>query len=373
MDQNNLDSFTTSAVHRSLTPESYGRFSKAIERYETERTWITWKYSIPPREYANNPYILSWWTESHDRMLQDWARKYGRGWQHYYSSEGHQYIREIDQEAFEEWKKHDPLCEEYVWYNVIFNFIAARFVQQKFEDLLPDPFTAFCESCSLEFDSRSIEGALLGYSYDRLCNVCIYKAFVTEGAHDVDRELMEWWIPEISRTLERIISQAIVTQPKSEIPLGSPADPSVSAIALLSIRPNLRRVKEEYGSWLGALTATGVIGEEGVRTSRGTRCLAEDGHVCLSFGEKTIDDLLYRAGIEHTREPMYPNSNFRADFEINGTLVEYFGLSGDEEYDRKIVKKRKIAKEYRVELMEIYPKQLLDPKRLINRLRGLVE
>jgi hypothetical protein len=130
-------------------------------------------------------------------------------------------------------------------------------------------------------------------------------------------------------------------------------------------------VKAAYGNWLSALTAAGVIDETGLRMSRGTRCLAEDGHECSSFGEKTIDDLLHRASIDHSREPHYPGSNYRADFKIQDALVEFFGLAGNAEYDAKSDVKRQLAKEHGITLIEVFPKDLLSPGRLLKRFSAI--
>jgi len=39
-------------------------------------------------------------------------------------------------------------------------------------------------------------------------------------------------------------------------------------------------------------------------------------------------------------------------------FIEYWGLKGQEDYDKKILIKREIAKEYGIPLIEIYPKDL---------------
>jgi hypothetical protein len=98
------------------------------------------------------------------------------------------------------------------------------------------------------------------------------------------------------------------------------------------------------------------------------RSIANDGHVCLSIGEKTIDDLMYAAGIEHTKEPPYPEGRMRADFQVGSSLVEYFGLVGDEVYDAKIDLKRGLAAKHGRALIEVYPADLADATALAARL-----
>ncbi len=109
--------------------------------------------------------------------------------------------------------------------------------------------------------------------------------------------------------------------------------------------------------------------EDGTRrTSRGVQCLANDGHVCFSLGEKTIDDLLYYNGIPHEKEPAYPEGNFRADFAVGGRFIEYFGLAGDPEYDAKTKLKQEICERYGITLVSIYPSDLAATKRLEQKL-----
>jgi hypothetical protein len=104
--------------------------------------------------------------------------------------------------------------------------------------------------------------------------------------------------------------------------------------------------------------------------ARGTRCLSNDGHVCLSIGEKTIDDLMFATGIPHAKEPPYPEGRMRADFKIGTTLVEYFGLAGDAEYDAKIKVKRILAAKHGLSLIEVYPADLADTTELVARLKA---
>lgn len=52
---------------------------------------------------------------------------------------------------------------------------------------------------------------------------------------------------------------------------------------------------------------------------------------------------MYAARIEHTKEPSCPEGRMRADFKVGSTLVEYFGLAGDANYDARIERKRSVA------------------------------
>ncbi|EYR63512.1 hypothetical protein N866_20065 [Actinotalea ferrariae CF5-4] len=118
--------------------------------------------------------------------------------------------------------------------------------------------------------------------------------------------------------------------------------------------------KAAYGSWFQALVASGVLAAGDLRRAVGYRTIAADGHLCLSLGERTIDDWLHTHEIPHTREPSYPGSRYRADWLVNGRLVEYFGLSGVPEYDAKSEAKRLVAGAAGIPLVEITPADLAD-------------
>jgi len=133
--------------------------------------------------------------------------------------------------------------------------------------------------------------------------------------------------------------------------------------------------KDKFGSWLEALIAAGVLSDGCYRTGKGTKCLAKDGHECRSLAERQIDDWLCDEGIPHTIEPFYPyhpelnpNERSKADWEVNGVFIEYWGLAGDKEYDRRMRIKRKLAKESNIVLLEIYPDDLYD---LLSKLEHL--
>ena len=142
----------------------------------------------------------------------------------------------------------------------------------------------------------------------------------------------------------------------------------MTLLPILKGKPTIGRVKELFGSWLNALIQAGILEDGTRRTSRGTQCLARDGHVCLSLGEKTIDDFLYSHEIVHEKEPHYPEGNFRADFLVGGTFIEYFGLKGNPEYDAKTKLKQRICKKHGIQLISIYPSDLVSIKKLEGKL-----
>lgn len=81
----------------------------------------------------------------------------------------------------------------------------------------------------------------------------------------------------------------------------------LAVLQVLQRKPAIQHVRELFGSWLQALVEARVLDEDARRTSRGIQCIAKDGHVCLSLGEKTIDDFLHARGIAHEKEPLPSN------------------------------------------------------------------
>ena len=137
------------------------------------------------------------------------------------------------------------------------------------------------------------------------------------------------------------------------------ADQYVTLVHLWRFQPPRQLVRDVFGSFFAARIESGVIPDAWVRLSRGTRCLARDGHTCLSLGEKTICDWLFDNGVPHRREVPYGNGcNYLADWEIEGQLVEYLGLTGDDRYDSKTQKKIEFADKHGLRLIAIYPQDL---------------
>lgn len=124
-------------------------------------------------------------------------------------------------------------------------------------------------------------------------------------------------------------------------------------------------VKKKFGTWFAGLVATGALPEGVLVTARGIRCLARDGHECHSLDEQRIDDWLSSRGIPHEREPYYPShptlnpaGRRRGDWRVGSTFIEYFGLAGDEQYDRKSGEKIILAAELGLSLIAIMPEDV---------------
>lgn len=133
---------------------------------------------------------------------------------------------------------------------------------------------------------------------------------------------------------------------------------------------------EKFGNWLNCLSQAGVL-ENGYRkTSRGIQCTAKDGHLCLSLGEKTIDDWLSDHKIEHEKEVLYPydeklnpNELSRTDWKVGKVFIEYAGLMNDTEYAKKMEIKKELALKNQIRLIIITSSDLF---RLDEILKDLI-
>ena len=156
--------------------------------------------------------------------------------------------------------------------------------------------------------------------------------------------------------------------------MSEPIDQVLTSYARMG---GIEHVKKKFGSWFEALAKTGALPEGTLVTARGIKCLANDGHVCHSLDERRIDNWLSANGIMHTKEPVYPPHPVlnakglrRGDWLVGDHYIEYFGLIGDETYDKKVEEKFLLCKALGLRIIAIYPRDMsiLDQKlaRLLN-------
>lgn len=123
--------------------------------------------------------------------------------------------------------------------------------------------------------------------------------------------------------------------------------------------------RDFFDSWFKALVKSKVLKDDIIITSRGVKCIAKSGNECNSLDELFIDNWLFEQGYDVKKEPLYPkhktynsSGRKRADWLVNGHYIEYFGLAGDEIYDKKVIDKIKLAKDLDLKLISIFPKDL---------------
>jgi hypothetical protein len=328
------------------------------------------RYLAEPH-YCKNKHILKWWTSSHDEVLSKQIEKEQWVW---YWGVTDEIVALTPTDTIEAWRAEDPLCSKYAWYNILMYFAASRADKLGLTKAIRKPQWKTCPLCDKRFIEDSLPYPLvkrLGANQLDFCSPCL-RDTVLQGSGDatLSRQEVLAYLQELTDVSQCVPPQSFEERMDALHDLST--EERLVLLQVLRRKPTLRRVKELFGSWLKALIEAGILEDGTRRTSRGTQCLAKDGHVCLSLGEKTIDDFLHACGIPHEKEPRYPEGNFRADFAVDDVLIEYFGLKGDPDYDEKTRLKQRICKKHNIKLISIYPSDLVSSKKLEGKLsRGL--
>lgn len=321
-------------------------------------------------DYCKNPHILKWWNNTHDTLIAQLIEKKQWYWDWDITDK---IISITSSKIIESWKEEDPLCKEYAWYNILMYFAKSRAYSLGLVKKIKKPKCKICPLCGEKFLENSLPLPLVelvgGIKRIDFCSPCL-SIIYDEGNDNLTRQEVLSYFKELTNILQRVPNYDFGRR-KGEF-IDFDTKERLDLLKLLKKKPSIGRIKELFGSWFNTLIEAEIL-EDGVRkTSRGTHCLAKDGHHCLSLGEKTIDDFLYRHNIPHEKEPAYPESNFRADFYINEVFVEYFGLSGNLEYDLKTKKKKQLCHKHGIKLISIYPKDLVSMKKIESKLKELL-
>ncbi|MBI5950478.1 MAG: hypothetical protein HY865_02370 [Chloroflexi bacterium] len=323
-------------------------------------------------QYAKNPHILKWWSPEHDNILSEQIA--AKQWAWWSGKVTDEIVKSTDKKIIGTWKTTDPVCKKYAWYNVLLYFAGARAKQLGLEKAIRYPQWKVCPLCNQKFIEDSLPLPLidrLGIDKIDFCSPCLQdKIFPNTGDNYASGEKIKKYLIELSSTIGRVPPQAFGEGATDFIDLST--DERLSLLRVLQNKPTSSRVKKLFGSWLNALIQAGVL-EDGTRkTSRGIHTVATDGHVCLSLGEKTIDEFLYSRRIQHEKEPRYPEGKYRGDFKVGDIFIEYFGLTGNLEYDMKTKEKIRLCKKHGVTLIAIYPEDFVSQQRLENKLSFLI-
>jgi len=196
--------------------------------------------------------------------------------------------------------------------------------------------------------------------YIEICPDCLYEAFEdspTQNVNHKEEELKA--IKAVSDLISGIPDQGV-----SVLGQAKTLDGAVSIVRILKNLRTFEEITKDHGSWFKCLIAADVLEDGTRRGTFGTMVLANDGHECRSLGEKEIDDLFYEYGIEHETEPRYPGANYRADWLIKtksgAVYVEYFGLIGNKEYEKRMKAKKRYAKKHGLNIVSFVPKDFSD-------------
>lgn len=201
---------------------------------------------------------------------------------------------------------------------------------------------------------------LLVAQTDRLCSCCVYSATLVNGVSSAPA-LYAW-------TATREVASWAALRVLTDEGGGPPSRPALSRLvwrdeedlvrqALLRI-PLPKKVAEprEVPPWTTLLQDAGVLAG-GWRPSRGVYSMAQDGHPCRSMLERHVDDWLHAHSIKHDVEPAYPYdvdlnpTGMRADWLIDGVLVEAAGMMTKSEYADRIERKKDLAAKSGIDLI----------------------
>jgi hypothetical protein len=281
-----------------------------------------------------------------------------------------QYFRKID--SFSAYKREitggNPTS--YLWVNLINHFILLKLLSNKYYQL--GDSERICNGCNKNFIENSVQldRALRVDKNIRFCDSC-YKYIFSHPFSANNRQTVKQTNNEMLDSLKNL-SKAIGGIPlqifMEKIPLNGFSDEKQIEIGRILLKmPSYSIYVDRFGSWLNSLVACGILDGDYLRTIRGVKSVANDGHVCLSLGERSIDDWLNSNNIHHKKEPKYPfepilnpTSSFRADWIVYDVYIEFSGMMEDYSYAKKMRSKELLAAKLGIRLVIILPEDLFN-------------
>jgi len=230
-----------------------------------------------------------------------------------------------------------------------------------------EPRLLECLGCGSKFREWSIHVGLakkVGFRI-HFCYDCYFKAFWDQSrpSASMTRDDMLNRVIELAAALESIPLATFVQNPDLST---ASEEKQISVVRVLLTMPSYGAYVAKFGSWLQVLILAGILADGTQKTMRGVRCVALDGHECLSLAEKAVDDWLSSHSIPHEIEPPYPyhpylnpSHRMRADWKVANTFIEYAGLMNEPEYEARMQEKRKLAAEFGIPLIVIEPNDIL--------------
>ena len=240
--------------------------------------------------------------------------------------------------------------------------------------MIEEPKSKQCELCGIHFiESEYPYSIITRIGLDNLyfCPNCLSQIIYPNTGNDkMKKKDIQQYLKKLSKIINKVPNIGFGENVGDLLYFNK--ETLLELFLLFQNKPTTNCVIKKFGSWLNTLIVSGILENGTRRTTRGTQTIALDGHVCLSLGEKTIDDYLYTNHIKHEKEPKYPSGNYRADFLVGDIFIECFGLVGNEDYDKKIVLKQQMCKKYNINLIEIYPQDLVDVKFLDKKIKNKI-
>ena len=232
---------------------------------------------------------------------------------------------------------------------------------------IPEPRLLTCAGCKTQFREWSIEWPIRERVNQQIlfCKSC-YQVACFHNARATTKSLgkkdMLVRLANLAEALETVPTVTYMQKPDLATLSNSQ---QIKVVRALLEMPSYADYIEQFDTWFQALNQAGVLQDGVQKTSRGYRCIANDGHECNSIPEKTIDDWLSMRGIKHEKEPFYPYdshlnpSGLRADWQVGKTLIEYAGMMNIPEYAAKMYTKQELASKYDLPLIILEPEDIL--------------
>lgn len=262
---------------------------------------------------------------------------------------------------------------ETLYYSLLEFYCEARRVELGISGLAP--VKRICHHCKREYNDASIPAKLASFAgyYLGYCRECLgiafYRAEPGSAPGNPTIDSIDALV-ELCAALGQVPQLKFIKYPT--LPRGLEPQRLERIIQALIDLPDHTVYLEEFGSWFKTLIAVGILGDEPIKTQRGYKSIANDGHECGSLAELTIDNWMTTNKVAHEREPKYPfhsqwnaNEGFRADWKVGEYYIEYFGMMEDAEYQSKAKKKIKLAGVTGINLITLLPKDILTLERAL--------
>jgi hypothetical protein len=311
------------------------------------------------------------WDSKCDEILVELADKYAWDASFYVSDAIAAYLPSDQLEAF---KKACEEHETHVWNNVLMYYGRARLAELGIK--IREPRLLKCAGCGKQFLESSIHMNLakrVGYKI-HFCYDCYDRALSGFGLGEISmsQDDMLSRLAELATVLEGVPLATFVRRPDFTM---ISEEKQITIVKALLAMPSYETYVKTFGLWLKALILAGILEDGTQPVQLGTRCIAADGHECLSLAEKTIDDWLSARDIPHEKEPLYPyhaylnpSGRMRADWQVGKVFIEYAGLMDEPDYAAKMETKQELAAEFGLVLIVINPKEVLNLDRKLGRL-----
>ena len=161
-----------------------------------------------PESYSNNPHILKWWTEKHDLLLLSEINELQWTWPWRITDK---IVSLTQNENIEVWKKDDPICSQFAWYNIIMYFSLSRANKLGYTANIRKPQLKICPICNFKFIENSLPIPLierLGINNIDFCSPCLRDTILPNSGNDLlPKSAILSYLLELSEILEFIPTQ----------------------------------------------------------------------------------------------------------------------------------------------------------------------